>query len=101
MSRITKGWIASAGNATASAVAATRRNHTNPVIRNSAREQAVDVVVEGEEGEPQQNREPEALPDFHGLLRDRAALHDFGEIIHQVTPIQQGNREQVEHAEAY
>src|SRR5438128_786311 len=101
MSRTTNDWIAKAGNAMASAVARTRRSQGKLRIEDSAREQAVDVVVEREEGQAEKQREPETLSDLHGPFRDGTSLHNFGEIIHQVPPIQQGNRQQVEHAEAH
>src|SRR5689334_18340002 len=67
MSRITNGSNASAGRAAVSAAATAMRRPGNRELfkRYSAREQAIDVVVEGEEREGQQQRETETLPDFH------------------------------------
>src|SRR3954471_20638004 len=102
MSLITKGSSASAGTAMAAANAMRRRRRkVRRRVKWSAREEAVDVVVEGEDGEPEKEREPEALADFHRALRHGTSLHDFREIIHQVTSIQQGNRKEVQHAEAH
>src|SRR5689334_22443921 len=110
MSLIVNGSIANAGAARATRQAANSgrarasappRDARGCFKSSSAGEQAVDVVVEREEGESQEESEAQALPDLHRPFRDRSSLHDFGEIIHQVPPIQQGNREEVEHAEAH
>src|SRR5690348_9652995 len=102
MSLMTKGSIASAGTAMAAAHAMRRRRRRlRGRVKGSAREEAVDVVVEGEHGEAEKEREAEALADLHHAFRDGAPLHDFGEIIHQVSSIQQRNRQQIEDAEAH
>src|SRR5258705_4105231 len=110
MSLMTKGSMASAGSAAAAAAQARRRRRsianalgtvTRGRFNGSAREQAVEIVVEGEEGKSEKQSEAESLSDFHRFLGDRRSLHDFGEIIHQVTPIQQGNRQEIQHAEAH
>src|SRR5512135_335400 len=90
MSLTTKGSKASAGTAMAAAHAMTRRRRRmRGRVKGSAGEEAVDVVVEGEDRESHEEREAEALPDLHRTIRHRAALHDFGEIIHQVPAVQQ------------
>src|SRR5476649_1386004 len=120
MSRMVNGWTASAVVANAQKTIAHRarvdtngRNvrrrwitdarsiETRGRFKGSASEQAIEVVVEREEGEPEEQRHAEALPYFHRPFRHRTSLHDFGEIIHQVTPIQQGNRQEIEHPEAH
>src|SRR4029079_6605317 len=101
MSRMTKGWMARDARGTRSATARRRRWKMRRRLKASAGEQAIQVVVEGEEGEAQEQREPETLPDFHDTFGDRPAHDDFGEIIHQVPPIQQRNGQQVQHAEAH
>src|SRR3954468_24550839 len=95
MSRMTKGSKASAGRDAVSAHAIARRRPENRgrFKLDSAREQAIDVVVESEKRECQQQRETESLPDFHRPVGYRAALHDFGKIIHQVPPIEERNRQ--------
>src|SRR5690349_17575397 len=95
MSRTVKGWMARAGSATARMQAKRKR------FRASAGEESVYVVVEREEGEPEEKCQAQPLSDFHGLLRNRTALHDLGEIIHQVPPIEERNGQQVEHAQAH
>src|SRR6187402_1355187 len=95
MSRMVNGWIARTGSATARSQARKKR------FKDSAGEESVEVVVEREEREPQQQGKTQSLADLHGLFGHGTALHDFGEIIHQVTPIQQGNREEIEHSEAH
>src|SRR5688500_20339983 len=95
MSRMVKGWMARTGSATASHQARKKR------FKESAGEESVQVVVEREEGESEQERQAQPLPDLHRLLGHRASLHDFGEIIHQVTPIQQRYRKEIEHSEAH
>src|SRR5258707_6523333 len=103
MSLMTKGSMASAGSAAAAAQARRRRRSianalgtlTRRRFNGSAREQAVEIVVEGEEGEPEKKCQAETLSDFHRLFGHRRSLHDFGEIIHQVNPIQQRNRQEI------
>src|SRR5688500_12352230 len=100
MSRMTNGSMASAGRLASSAAAIARRRLTmRGRFKDSAGEQTIEVVVEGEEGEPHQQRETQALSDFHGPFRDRTALHDFGEIIHQVPSIEQRYGQEIEHSE--
>src|SRR5262245_33635224 len=89
MSRMVKGWMARTGSATARTAARKKR------FKESAGEESIEVVVEREEGEAQQQCESKPLADLHGPLGHRATLHDFGQIIHQVPPVQQGNREQI------
>src|ERR1700682_4747856 len=101
MSRMVKGSIARAGSATASVQKRSMRaNNSGKRIKGSAGEQSIDVVVEREERESEQECQAESLSDLHGPLGDGTSLRDFGEIIHQVPSVQQGNRQQVEHAEA-
>src|SRR5450631_4445369 len=59
-----------------------RSIETRGRFKGSASEQAIEVVVEGEEGEPEEQRDAEALANFHRPFRHRTSLHDFGEIIH-------------------
>src|ERR1700741_3710128 len=87
MSRMVNGWIATAGSGRTSARSQARRESNDREIKISAGEQAIEVVVEREEREAEQQREPETLADLHRLCGDRAALHDFGEIIHHVPSI--------------
>src|SRR5690242_16961797 len=102
MSLMTKGSKASAGTAMAAAHAMRRRRRrVRGRVKGSAGEEAVDVVVEREDREPDEKRESEALTDLHRTFRHRAALHDFGEIIHQVPPVEERDRQEIEHAEAH
>src|SRR6476646_7232194 len=103
MSLMTNESKASAGREAVSAQAAARRRPGNRgrFKRDSAREQAIDVVVEGKERKGQEQREPESLPDLHRPFGNGAALHDFREIIHQVPTIEQRNRQEIQHAQAH
>src|SRR5687767_9175910 len=102
MSRMTNGWIASAGKLATSAAAIARRRLTmRERFKDSAGEQTIEVVVEGEEGKSHEQRETQALPDLHGPFGDGTAFHDFGEIIHQVPSIEQRYGQEIEHAEAH
>src|SRR5258706_1990084 len=103
MSLMTNESKASAGREAVSAQAAARRRPGNRgrFKKDSAREQAIDVVVEGKERKGQEQREPESLPDLHRPFGNGAALHDFGEIIHQVSSIQQRNREEIQDTQAH
>ena len=47
-----------------------------------------------------QHRHADALADLERAVGDGTALDNLGEIIQQMSPIQQRNRQQVEHAEA-
>src|SRR5258706_16268665 len=95
MSRMMKGWMARTGSAAARKQARRKR------FKASAGEQSIEVVVEREERKPEQQCESQPLPDLHRPLGNGTSLHDLGEIIHQVPPIEQRNGQQVEHAEAY
>src|SRR5512143_1221304 len=90
MSLMTNGSIAktelAASNRARKASRIARASDARGRFKDSAREQAIDVVVEREERESEQERETETLSDFHRALRDGTSLHDFGEIIHQVPP---------------
>src|SRR5438034_5840404 len=96
MSRMTKGSMAAEGSATASAKARRKRRS-----KGSAGEEAIDVVVEGEEGESEKKCQAETLSDFHRPFRHRTPSDDFGEIIHQVPTIEERNRQQIENPEAH
>ena len=65
-----------------------------------ARQQPVDVVIDGEDHQAQQQRHADPLPHLHCAIRQRAALQHFGEIIQQVPPIEDRDGQQIEHAEA-
>src|SRR5258706_8233706 len=92
MSRMTNGWMASDGKEAASASRKARReNKLRACFKISAGEQSIEGVVEGEEGEAEEHREAETLAHLHHALRDRAALHDFGEILHQGPSIEDRN----------
>src|SRR5258708_17096861 len=107
MSLMTKGSKASAGRAAANTQARRRRRrgiaeapapiNTRSRFKRSAGEQSIQVVVEGEEGESQQERHAEALSDFHRPLGHGTSRNDFGEIIHQVPSVQQRYRQNIEH----
>src|SRR4051812_33279413 len=102
MSLMVKGSIARTGSALASAHATRRRR---PGLRErfkfSAGEESIDVVVEGENGEAQEECQPHALPDLHRSLGDGTPLQDFREIIHEMPAIQQRNGQEIQHAEAH
>src|SRR6266581_8163483 len=98
MSRTTKGWNAHAGPVSTSRKSAARSAFFTD--GSLTREQAVEVVVDGERHQEEEQREAQALAQFHRSLRNRAALENLDDIIEQVSPIQYGNRKQVEHTQA-
>src|SRR3954468_22118959 len=71
MSRTVKGWMAKAGSATARMQAKRKR------FKASAGEESIYVVVEREEGEPEEERKAQTLSDLHRPLRNRTSLHDL------------------------
>src|SRR6266852_333439 len=97
ISRTTKGWNAHADPAsTSSKSAAPSAFFTD---RSLTREQAVEVVVDGERHQEEEQGEAQTLTQFHRALRNRAALENLDGIIQQVSPIQKRNRKQVEHTQ--
>src|SRR6266571_2601595 len=97
ISLTTKGSNAHAGPVSTSRSAARSAFFTDGSL---TREQAVEVVVDGERHQEEEQREAQALAQFHRSLRNRAALENLDDIIEQVSPIQYGNRKQVEHTQA-
>src|SRR5882672_6344452 len=104
MSRTTKGWNAHAGPASTSRKGAARsafftdRSLAPNLVdlkgacplfqQSSTREQAAEVVVDGERHQEEEQREPQTLTQFHRSLRNRAALENLDDIVEQVSSIQ-------------
>src|SRR5262245_10011338 len=99
MSLMVNGWNACAP---AGAAAASRSAASTAATqwRISNRSRANQVVVEGQNHYCQQQREADALAELHRALGNRSALENFDQIVHQVSAVEQRNRQQVEHAEA-
>src|SRR6267378_4534882 len=98
ISRTTNGWNAHAGAASTSGKSAARSAFFTG--GSLTREQAVEVVVDGERHQKEEKREAQTLAQLHRSLRNRAALENLDHIIQQVSPIQSRNRKEVEHAQA-
>src|SRR5207249_11953542 len=86
MSRTTKGWNAHAGRVSTSRKSAARSAFFTD--GSLTREQAVEIVVDGERHQEQEERQAQTLAQLHRSLRNRAALENLDQIIQQVSPVQ-------------
>src|SRR5207253_5889988 len=93
---------ACAATAAASAHAASTAVKPLRIINreSSTGKQAIQIVIESESHHHQQQRKTDALSELHEALGDRPPLDDLDRIVHQVSAVEQRDRQQIQHAEA-
>src|SRR4051812_23408100 len=103
MSLTVKGWNdwACATATMASVHAATTAARRLRIINcePSTGNQAIQIVIESEGHHYKQQRKTHALSEFHETLGHWPPLGNLDRIVHQVSAIEQRNRQQIQHAE--
>src|SRR5437867_1573634 len=69
------------------------------MVRRRCSEQTGKVIEKRQRHQYRKHGHADSLADLEGAVGNGTALDEFGEIIQQMPPIQQRNRQQVEHAE--